>query len=114
DQTVIDILYRFYRSVHLTAQRRENGTAARAALRWLRGDAVTSGEAVQLGLPPSRRPDLPLALEDRQQIQQVLAVLTRLAAACERPFLLLSDQVDTLEPDQASALSRFLEALIVS
>jgi len=114
DQTVIDILYRFYRSVHLTAQRRENGAAARAALRWLRGDAVTSAEAVQLGLPPSRRPDLPLVLEDSQQIKQVLAVLTRLAAACERTFLLLFDQVDNLEPDQASALSRFLEALIDS
>src|SRR5207249_1823313 len=76
DQTVIDMLYRFYRSVHLTAQRRENGSGARAALRWLRGDAVTSAEAAQLGLPPSRRPDLPIAIEDSQQIKQVLAVLT--------------------------------------
>lgn len=114
DQTVIDILFRLYRSIHLKSQGRDDGATARAALRWLRGDAITSPEAMLLGLPPSRRPELPLAIEDSQQLKQVLAIMTRLAAACERPFLLLFDQIDNLEPEQASALSRFLEALIDS
>src|SRR4029077_7423222 len=58
------------------------------------------------------RREEPVALEDNQQLKQVLIVLSRLALAHGRPFLLALDQVDNLEAEQFAALARFLEAVL--
>ena len=78
----------------------------------LSGLALEPDEGRALRLPPSVPRDEPVALADNQQIKQVLVALTRLAAARHQPFILAFDQVDNLDTDQASAMSRFLEALI--
>jgi hypothetical protein len=114
DQTVLEVLFRFYRSILRAGQGRESGITAALAARWLRGDGLTPEQATELGLPPGRHPDHPVIVEDAQQIKQILSAMTRLAAACNQPFLLCFDQVDNLDVEQASALSRFLEALIDS
>jgi hypothetical protein len=115
DITVPDVFFRFYRSVHRAAQRKEDGTTAKLAVQWLRGEPVPAQEAHDLlGLPAARHADAIVVVEDAQRVKNILAALTRLAAACEQPFLLCIDQVDNLEEEQAGALARFLEALIDS
>ncbi len=115
DPTVVEILFRFYRSVLRRRQGKEDGMTAALAVQWLRGDAIPAQAAHELlGLPPGRDPDGPVQIEDAQQIKQVLVALSRLTAACEQPFILAFDQVDNLEDQQAAALARFLEAVIDS
>ncbi len=114
DRNVWDVLFRFYRSAYRAPQGKEDGADAARAVRWLAGQALDPEEARSLGLPPPRRADEPVALVENQQIKQVLVALTRLAAAARQPFLLVFDQVDNLDTEQASALARFLEALIDS
>ena len=115
DPTVIDIFYRFYRSVLRRRLGKEDGATAALAVQWLRGDAVPSEQGFELlGLPPGRDAETPVQIEDAQQIKQVLVCLSRLTAACEQPFILAFDQVDNLEDQQASSLARFLEAVIDS
>ncbi len=63
-------------------------------------------------MPRPRHRDDAIALEDAQQIKQVLVVLSRLALAKKRPFVLALDQVDNLDEEQFAALTRFLEALL--
>jgi hypothetical protein len=113
DRTVWDVLFRFYRSAYRTNQGKDDGTVAALAVRWLGGQALDPEEARKLGLTPPRS-DEPVALVDNQQIKQVLVALTRLAASKRRPFLLVFDQVDNLDAEQAAALARFLEAVIDS
>ncbi len=112
DRSVWDVLFRFFRSAYRTNQGKEKSEQASLAVRWLSGQALDPQEARALGLPPPT--DDAVALLDNQQIKQVLAALTRLAASKGRPFLLIFDQVDNLDEEQAAALARFLEALIDS
>jgi hypothetical protein len=114
DRTVQEVLFRFYRSVFRTGHGKEDGTAASHAIQWLRGDALSPAQGECLGLPPGRRRDDPVLLEDNQQIKQALVSLTALAACRRLPFLLAFDQVDNLDTEQFAALARFLEALIDS
>src|SRR5262245_83207 len=114
DQSVLEVLFRYFRSVMRAGLGQEDGTTAGLAARWLRGDALTPEQAQELALPLGRHPDHPVAVEDTQQIKHILSAVTRLCAACEEPMILCFDQVDNLEVEQASALSRFLEALIDS
>jgi hypothetical protein len=113
DRTVYDVLFAFFRSAW-EAARGSDGNAATLAVRWLSGRGLDQAEAQLLGLPPARRLDEAVALEDDQQVKQVLVALTRLAACKRQTFLLAFDQVDNLEPAQFGALARFLEALIDS
>jgi hypothetical protein len=112
DRGVYEVLFRFFRSANRAERGREDGRVAGLAVRWLSGQALTPAEGHDLGLPPGRHRDDPVALADDQQVKQVLVALTRLAACRQRPFLLAFDQVDNLDADQFAALSRFLEALI--
>ncbi len=115
DQTVVDVLFRFFRSVLRRAQGKEDGTAATLAVQWLRGESVPAAQGhALLGLPAARNGDGPVLIDDPQQVKQVLVALTRLVAACGRPFILAFDQVDNLEDQQVAALTRFLEAVIDS
>jgi hypothetical protein len=112
DRTIDDVLFRYFRSSYRAFRGREDGKEAELAVRWLSGGALEPPEGRRLGLPPARQADEPLALEGAQEIKQVMAALTRLAAAQKRPFVLVFDQVDNLEEDQAAALARFLQALL--
>jgi DNA-binding XRE family transcriptional regulator len=114
DRTVHEVLFRFFRSAQRARRGKEDGLAAALAVRWLAGRGLDPAEARTLGLPPAPRRDEPVALEDAQQIKQVLVALARLAAAKGQPFVLAFDQVDNLEPEQFAALGRFLEALLDS
>ena len=112
DRGVYEVAFRLFRSAYRHSQGKEDGAVAEWAVRWLGGQALDPDEARGLGLPPPRGRGEPVALADNQQVKQVLAALTRLAAAAGRPFVLAFDQVDNLDADQAAALARFLEALI--
>ncbi len=112
DRIVHEVLYHFFRSANRLARSRGDDGVAGLAVRWLAGQALDPVEARLLGLPPGRRRDEPVALEDAQQLKQVIVALARLAVAHGKPFVLALDQVDNLEDEQFSALSRFLEALL--
>ena len=112
DRLVYDVFFRFFCSATLAAKGKDDGQAAAVAVRWLSGGALDPADARLLGLPPARRRDEPVVLEDAQQIKQVLVALTRLALCRGKPFLLALDQVDNLDQEQFAALSRFLEALL--
>jgi hypothetical protein len=114
DRTVWNVLFHFFRSTYRAQQGKESGAKATWAARWLSGQALDPAEARELGLPPPQRPEEAVSLLDNQQIKHVLSALTRLAASTDRPFLLVFDQVDNLDEEQAGALARFLEALIDS
>jgi hypothetical protein len=113
DRSVWKVLFQFFGSAYRANQGKEDGSTASLAVRWLSGQTLDADEARILGLPPARA-DEPVALLDNQQVKQVLAALTRLAASKNRSFMLVFDQVDNLDEDQAAALARFLEALIDS
>jgi hypothetical protein len=114
DRTVYDVVLRFFRSAYWAREGIEDESVARFAVRWLAGDALDSGEAQRLGLPPSRYPDEPAVLADDQQIKQVLIALCRMAFSRRQPFILCLDQVDNLDIEQAAALARFLAAVLDS
>jgi len=67
-----------------------------------------------LGLPPSLSRDETVALEDTQQVRQVLSPCRAWPVAKGQSFVLAFDQVDNLEREQFAALARFLEALLDS
>jgi hypothetical protein len=112
DRLVWEVLFAFFLSAHQAGQGKEDGSVAGVAVRWLSGGALDPVEGRLLGLPPGRRRDDPLALEDAQQIKQVLVALSHLAVSQGRPFVLALDQVDNLDSEQFAALARFLEALL--
>jgi hypothetical protein len=112
DRLVWEVLFAFFRSANLARKGADDGSAAGVAVRWLSGGALDPVEGRLIGLPPGRRRDEPVALEDAQQIKQVLVVLAHLARIRERPFLLALDQVDNLDSEQFAALARFLEAVL--
>jgi hypothetical protein len=113
ERSIYDVLFRFFHSAYCARMHQDDGAADLAA-RWLAGQALDAHEAQTLGLPPPRRRDDSVALEDTQQIKQVLVALSRLAASNEQPFILAFDQVDNLDTNQFVALARFLEALLDS
>jgi hypothetical protein len=118
NRSIYDVLFRFFYSAFRAShpspfsRRREDGSVARYAVHWLSGQALDPKEGRELELRPAIARDEPIALADAQQVKEVLVALTSLAAAARRPFVLAFDQVDNLDTDQASALARFLEALI--
>jgi hypothetical protein len=112
DRLVYEVLFAFFRSASEAMLRSADGSAATLAVRWLSGGALDPVEARLLGLPPARRRDEPVALEDAQQIKQVLVALSRLALTRNQPLLIAIDQVDNLDAEQFAALARFLEALL--
>jgi hypothetical protein len=112
DRTVYEVLFAFFRSAWQASRGEEDGTVANLAVRWLSGRGLDSAEGKLLGLPPPRSRDEAVALENTEQVRQVLVALTRLAACKGQAFVLAFDQVDNLERDQFAALARFLEALL--
>ncbi len=110
DRSIYEIFFTFFHAAARPAKDAQ-GVAA-AAVRWLSGGALDPEEARRLDLPPARHRDEPVALEDAQQIKQVLVALSRLALTQGQPFILALDQVDNLDEEQFAALTRFLEALL--
>src|SRR5262249_6577146 len=109
---VHEVLYYFTRSVNAQVHRQGEGRLARLAVRWLSGQALPREDAEQIRVPV--HPDGMAYLADNQEVKQVFVALSRLARGPGAPFILALDQVDNLETDQASALTRFLEALLDS
>lgn len=119
ERSIYDVLFHFFHSAYRARLRRDghpldDGGDADLAVRWLAGQSLELPEARALGLPAPPRRDDPVALEDAQQIKQVLVALARLAASNQQPFILAFDQVDNLDNEQFAALSRFLEAVLDS
>jgi hypothetical protein len=113
DRAVYGVLFRFFRSTYSTRDRPDDGIAARA-VRWLAGDPLDLDEARQLGLPPGPRGEEGVALADDEQIKKVLIALAQLASYRPQPLILCFDQVDSLAPEQLTALTRFQHALLDS
>lgn len=111
DRHCYTVLFRFFRSVYRASQGQDDGRAA-LAVRWLAGEALDHHEARALDLPPGLDKEEGVALADDQQIQNVLIALAQLASYRGKPLILCFDQVDNLEPEQFSALARFLHALL--
>ena len=113
DRTIYNVLFRFLRSAAQALTEADDGLAA-LAVRWLSGDPLDPTEAGQLGLPPQPQRDDAVALVDDQQIKLVLVALSQMALFAHKPLLLCFDQVENVENDQISALTRFLQAVLDS
>lgn len=111
DRGVLDVLYRFFRSVALRRTQKTDDGVAPLAVQWLRGDLLDAEDARRLGLPPSADHHA-VGLADDEQVKKALVALCHVALAWGRPFVLAFDQVDNLEPAQFKALARFLHALL--
>jgi hypothetical protein len=111
DRATYVVLFRFFRSVYITRDGYFDGVAA-LAVRWLAGDPLEPEEARALGLASAGQNEETVAVADDEQIKRILIALARFAAFWDRPFILCFDQVDNLEREQFSALSRFLQALL--
>jgi hypothetical protein len=115
DRNVYQVLLRFYVSANVAHYAGRDDGVAGLAVHWLAGEYLEPAEARLLGLRHDRPPDEPAALADNEQIKLVFVALTRAAALQGKPFLLCFDQpAENLEPDQVSALARFLHDLIDS
>jgi hypothetical protein len=112
NRQVFEVLFHFFRSAYLSRGEGSDGGTAALAVRWLSGDSVDVDEAKALGLSPGPRREEGVALTDDLQVQNVLVALARVASYRRQPLILCFDQVDTLEPEQFSALARFLHALL--
>jgi hypothetical protein len=113
DRAVWDVFFALFRSATRAALGKEDGSTAALAVRWLSGRGLEADEGRRLGLPPARGHEA-VALEDEQQVKQVMLALARLASCKGQPFVLALDQVDNLEPAQFAALARFLESVLDS
>src|SRR5205823_2670876 len=79
DRRIYDALFAFFRSAFEASRASREDGAAALGVRWLSGLPLEPDEARVLRLPPGRRRDEPVALEDAEQYKQVLVALTRLA-----------------------------------
>jgi hypothetical protein len=111
DRTTFAVLWTMFRAAH-KARRSGNDQLSPLATRWLAGESLSADDARTLGVRGSRDEREAIALADNQAIKHVLVTLSRMAQSCKKPFIFCFDQVDNLDDDQASALFRFLEALI--
>jgi hypothetical protein len=115
DRNVYQALLRFYLSAKIARDAgRDDGVAA-LAVRWLSGEYLEPDEARALRLRHELPPGEPAGLVDNEQIKLAFVALAQAAALQDRPFLLCFDQpAENLEPEQVSALARFLHDLIDS
>lgn len=111
DRQTYAVLFKFFRTAYRVARRGPDDGLATLAVRWLAGDALDPDEALALGVSLGPRKDAGV-LADDEQIKQVLIALAQAAWYWQRPLILCFDQADNLEPEQFSALARFLHALL--
>jgi len=113
---VSDVLFHFFyvvtRHTHRDSAIKEEMDALVA---WLSGDSVSEAMAARIGLKTEGAEgdaEGALRLSDEQHVEQVILLLTEVAAAAGQPFIVCVDQVDNLNEDQVKSLTRFLHALI--
>lgn len=113
---VLDMLFAYFRLVNTGSERNSrDGDLASAVVAWLSGDAIDPEVAQQAGVKLNAAfedDDGACRLCDNQHIEEVVLVLTELAAAVGRPFIVCIDQVDNLDDVQVRSLARFLHALL--
>jgi hypothetical protein len=115
DRNVYQVLLRFYLSAKIARDTRRDDGVAALAVRWLSGEYLEPDEARVLRLRHERPPNEPAGLLDNEQIKLAFVALTQAALLQGKPVLLCFDQpAENLEPDQVSALARFLHDLIDS
>lgn len=113
DPAIYHVLFQFFLAAYQAARQESTDRLARLAIRRLAGDSLDPDETRAVGVRPAGDETLP-ALADAQEIKKVLVAVCRMAASRHQPIILCFDQVDNLEPDQAAALGRFLEAVLDS
>src|SRR5262249_32619914 len=101
--------WQFFRSAYRERLRRDDGSAAALAARWLAGDALTAAEAHVLGLRSG-----PAGLPPPDAADSILAVaaLAQLARAARRPFVLAFGQLYPFGRAQVAALRRLMMELL--
>ncbi len=110
DRDAFAVLLRFYLSANVAHYHGRDDGAAGLAVRWLSGEPLDPGEARRLVL---RTADP--APPDNEQVKRVFLALTQAARFHGRAFLLCLDQpAENADPEQVSALTRFLHDLIDS
>lgn len=103
--------YRFAKPVEPgSTTNHRNRELARAAQDFLSGEEIDERDARDLLLRVSE--SSPPILRDDADVQALLVALGLLAARDNRPFILCVDQVDNLDRDKLTALTRFLHSLI--
>ena len=109
---VAQVLLRLFLELH-QAEREQvhRPQLVEAALDWMSGDSIDADAARKLGLSVPQHVE-EFGLRDDQEIELVFRVLTELARAAKRPFILCLDQVDNLSKPQVAELTRFLHVLI--
>lgn len=114
--SVYPVLFRFFEAVYRGefkgVQSARYAEVAEQVVRWLSADDLETSEAQALKIATNNAHEGLVSLVDDQQVKAVLATLAQLAAWWNRPLILCFDQVDTLEKDQVSTLTKFLHGLL--
>jgi hypothetical protein len=111
DATIYRVLFEFFVSAMLAAHGRDNEHTAAAAIRWLSGEPLDEAETVRLGLKTEQGQSLAV-LQDNRQVERVLIALMELCRLDDQSFIVVFDQVENLDSDEISALSRFCHSLL--
>jgi len=113
---VFEVLFKFFEQVNrnptLTGETRQ---MVDAIVDWLSGDAISESAAGRIGvaIDSEEGEDAELVrLRDESHIEQVLLILTELAAMSGITFLICLDQFDNLSDEQVRSISRFLHTLV--
>jgi hypothetical protein len=113
DRRTYRVLFEFFRASYVGRDQPDDALGS-LAVRWLGGEFLDPDEARKLSIPLGSRGQEPVGLTDDEEIKKALVTLAQMAFYNQRPLLLCFDQVDNLEPEQFSALARFLHALLDS
>ncbi len=107
---VIRALFGMLRYGHPQKATDRDPDLSQSAIQWLAGEEIRAEDAEALGLRSDGQTSA--AIQDDQEVEQVLLAIARMAQLCERPFLLCIDQVDNLGQERIQGLSSFLHALL--
>jgi hypothetical protein len=111
DRTIYRVLFQFFFSVYRAGHGHGDETTAALAVRWLAGDVLDPEEAELLRVRPEDG-QTETSLPDNQAIERVMVAMMELCRLRSRPFILVFDQVENLDPDELQSLARFCHVLI--
>lgn len=115
-EEILDVLFTFFQVVNQHPKLDVSSqTQLNTSIAWLSGDPISeeAANAISLTSALAEKDDEGLLrLPDDLYVESVLLVLTEMAAAVNRPFVICLDQVDNLNPDHVQSLTRFLHALV--
>jgi hypothetical protein len=113
DWKILKVLWMFFKSSYHSNSKPADDKTARLAIDWLTGEHLEKDELTMIDLDVLQMEGESEEADD-DHVLRVLVIVTELARAARRPFLLCLDQVDVLNDERMRALATFLHILLDS